>query len=143
MDRTHRIIGKIDRALRRDANRSGKSFINSKPHGYSCHWCGREMLVGDKMRHPTRDHVLPRSGPGKGVMRNVVWACYACNNLKGNMHPEFWKCVMRDIPEWWRLADMKGPRGVNLVEAMKDCGFSFNPMHNGQPYEEWWHNRTA
>jgi hypothetical protein len=107
--------------------------------GWPCHYCKQPMTGHCNLTIPTRDHVMPRAiKGGKGQCRNIVWACYACNSLKGDMHPNFWAVVMRDIPEWWRLAAMRGPRGVELVRAMQECGFNFDPKSNGQPHEPWW-----
>lgn len=98
----------------------------------ACHWCGRIGLG------TTVDHVMPRILGGSNARSNLVRCCYDCNQLKGGMHPKEWAIVMRDIPEWWRLAKMKGPRGTELAKAMRECGFDFSPASNGQPYEAWW-----
>lgn len=96
-----------------------------------CNWCGRT-------RYLTRDHVIPRSLGGSNGRSNIVMACEDCNSLKGDMKPEHWAVVMRDIPQWWRLASKRGPRGHQLYLAMVGCGFDFRPGSNGIPYEEWW-----
>ena len=103
----------------------------------SCFYCRRKMCDDDPYLRETRDHYMPRSQVG-GIENNTVYACFACNQVKGDMHPDFFKIVMRDIPEWWRLAEMRGPRGRRLVAAMIECGFVFDRHNNGEPYEEWW-----
>jgi hypothetical protein len=103
----------------------------------ACHYCRRIMRDDDEYLRETRDHYHPRSRGGQDH-GNIVLACYACNQVKGDMHPKLFGIVMRDIPEWWRLAQMKGPRGMNLIAAMKECGFDLDPQSNGQPYVEWW-----
>lgn len=50
-----------------------------------CHWCGRRL--NDKPRsgtRRTRDHLIPRSRGGKGLLNNVVTACAECNLKRGN-----------------------------------------------------------
>jgi len=103
----------------------------------SCYYCRRQMNTGDPHLQETKDHYHPKS---RVATRNnfLVSSCYACNQVKGDMHPNYFKIVMRDIPEWWRLAKMKGPRGRRLWVAMMECGFDPRSSSNGQPYEEWW-----
>lgn len=48
---------------------------------------------------PTRDHVYPKCLGG----RRRVWACEACNNIKGDMIPEAWKLFRINNPGWWKL----------------------------------------
>ena len=45
----------------------------------------------------TRDHVVPQSRGGVVV----VWACFTCNNLKGDMLPSEWQAFMDANPFWW------------------------------------------
>lgn len=101
-----------------------------------CHYCRRKMDDADPYLRETQDHYYPRCQGPRAF--NLVPACYACNQVKGDMHPNFFKIVMRDIPEWWRLAKMRGPRGRNLWAAMMQAGFDPHPESNGQSYEEWW-----
>lgn len=51
-----------------------------KRDGNKCQYCGsgRELTI---------DHVLPRSRNGKDTWENLVTACTACNNKKGNRTP--------------------------------------------------------
>jgi hypothetical protein len=84
----------------------------------------------------TRDHVVPRALGGSNRASNMAWACYECNQLKGDMSPDEWSFVTQAIPEWWRLARMRGPRGSRLVVAMAECGFDFKAAPG--PYERWW-----
>ncbi|MCS7081735.1 MAG: HNH endonuclease [Bacteroidetes bacterium] len=49
--------------------------------GFRCQYCGsRERL--------TVDHVVPKSKGGTDSWENLVTACTACNNRKGNRTPE-------------------------------------------------------
>ncbi len=51
--------------------------------GYRCQYCGKEFAPGLL----TLDHVIPVSQGGKTRWENVVAACKACNNKKGNRKP--------------------------------------------------------
>jgi hypothetical protein len=52
---------------------------------YTCQYCELKLKVEDV----TIDHVQPKSGYGKTRdPRNLVVACFKCNNLKDNMRPE-------------------------------------------------------
>lgn len=95
-------------------------FKKWKPRDLPCHYCNRIMVADDPLLTPTRDHVLPKAIGGRGRNRMVVWCCFACNNLKGDMHPDFWEAIITTVPEWWRLAERKGPRGINLWLAFRD-----------------------
>lgn len=58
---------------------------------YTCHYCNVKL-----MEHTaTVDHVIPRSHPNKALLKgkkdnlsNLVTACKACNQFKGNRIPE-------------------------------------------------------
>lgn len=54
--------------------------------GHLCLYCGDRFSTSDL----TRDHVLPLSRGGSDSWKNVVTACYRCNNQKGNKVPEEW-----------------------------------------------------
>lgn len=82
----------------------------------TCHWCRRSVL------RLTRDHVIPLSLGGKDKRRNIVMACQACNEVKGNMPPEDWEAVMAQVPCWWRIAKVKSPRGRHLIAALRLSG---------------------
>jgi hypothetical protein len=105
----------------------------------TCYWCFRVDGICGTL---TIEHVIPRSRGGSNRRENRVAACRACNELKGDMLPTEWAIVMRDIPQWWRLAAMRGPRGAQLSQAMREAGFDFNLASNGLPYEEWWNGRV-
>jgi hypothetical protein len=48
----------------------------------------------------TKDHVIPSSLGGT----KTVPACFACNQLKGDMPPEVWDKFMLRNPSWWMLS---------------------------------------
>ncbi len=49
---------------------------------YSCQYCGRGT------QPLTVDHIIPKQFGGKDTWENLVIACLACNNRKGNRTPE-------------------------------------------------------
>jgi len=51
---------------------------------YRCQYCGRRGTAFDL----TLDHILPKSRGGRTVADNLVTACRACNNRKGDRTPE-------------------------------------------------------
>ena len=73
--------------------------MSSDGKGETCWWCKRVLLAKTSRSAlaATRDHVIPRS---KGGSR-TVWACHACNGLKGDMLPAAWGLFMAQNPGWW------------------------------------------
>jgi 5-methylcytosine-specific restriction endonuclease McrA len=51
---------------------------------YRCQYCGRRGTAFDL----TLDHIMPKSRGGRTVADNLVTACQACNNRKGDRTPE-------------------------------------------------------
>ncbi len=49
---------------------------------HTCQYCGKNH------RPMTIDHIIPKSYGGKDSWENLVAACLACNNKKGNRTPE-------------------------------------------------------
>ncbi len=49
---------------------------------YICQYCGRSCK-----KHPTIDHIIPKSRGGKFSWDNVVTACIQCNQKKGSKLP--------------------------------------------------------
>ena len=68
--RQRRASSKRNRILARDGNR--------------CQYCGAKGTAFDL----TVDHILPLSRGGTTSPENLVAACYACNQRKGNRTPE-------------------------------------------------------
>lgn len=58
---------------------------------YACQYCGSHDDL-------TLDHVQPRSRGGKHGWDNVVTACRACNQRKGNRTPEEAAMPLRTLP---------------------------------------------
>ena len=76
--------------------------LSGNPKGKPCAYCHRTMRgLGDRtLLGATRDHVIPKSAGGT----KMIWACRACNNIKGNMMPDEWRRFMGANPKWWKLA---------------------------------------
>ncbi len=51
---------------------------------YTCQYC-RQPVGSAKL---TLDHIIPRSRGGANAWENLVAACFACNNAKGDRTPE-------------------------------------------------------
>jgi 5-methylcytosine-specific restriction endonuclease McrA len=51
---------------------------------FRCQYCGEKRPAHDL----TLDHIFPRSRGGENSPVNIVTACQACNNRKGNRTPE-------------------------------------------------------
>lgn len=70
------------------------------------------MRASDPHLRPTRDHVVPMSSLRRNAQKrwpgNIVWACFACNNLKGDMTLAAWYALMNQVPEWWAFAAKLG-----------------------------------
>lgn len=87
--------------------RKADKYLASLVYGSSvkrkecCFWCGRQMTKAGEMRSTslTIDHVMPRALGGGPT----VESCRACNEVKGDMHPNDWHKFMRENPEWWKL----------------------------------------
>lgn len=86
--------------------------------GLFCHWCNRPLVESEAASETaaTRDHLLPQCQGGTFK----VWACFSCNNLKGNMMPQYLKCIIAQEwavframnPEWWKTHPRKPGRRV-------------------------------
>jgi len=60
--------------------------------GHRCQYCGTTAAP------LTVDHIIPRSRGGKDSWDNLVAACIACNNRKGNRSPERAGMALRSVP---------------------------------------------
>lgn len=79
-----------------------KSARRPKMFGEPCTYCRRAM-TGTAMTDPlraTRDHYYPRS-KNKGLVGNIVYCCFFCNQVKGDRSPEEWQRFMKRNPEFW------------------------------------------
>lgn len=73
--------------------------------GFSCCYCGAKKAMKDL----NYDHVVPRIQGGKTVWRNIVTACYPCNDRKGGRTPEQAGMRLRRLPEQPKSLPMTGP----------------------------------
>ena len=87
--------------------------------GRPCFWCRRAMTRKGTVRNrsghlaglrPTRDHWVPKSAGGQ----RCVWACLACNAVRGDMTVDQWNRFRSQTPSWWTLFEGKGRRGKAL-----------------------------
>lgn len=80
------------------------------------------MAANDPLLMPTADHVHPRS---KGGQR-VVWACWICNNIKGDMLLPAWEAYMAANPRWWERKARANPpmTAAETVKWLRECGES-------------------
>lgn len=69
----------------------------TQQRGRACPYCQRPMRSNAPGQEPTRDHTVPQS---KGGL-HTIWACWTCNNVKGDMLPDEWTAFMLANPEWW------------------------------------------
>ena len=51
---------------------------------FTCQYCGKRKAADGL----TLDHIMPRAQSGHSTPENLVAACVACNNRKGNRTPE-------------------------------------------------------
>lgn len=69
-----------------------------------CFWCGQKTLEIEKADqhhplNPTLDHVIPRAaGGGKGE-ENIVLACKACNDVRGQYNISVYQSRERKLLE--------------------------------------------
>jgi 5-methylcytosine-specific restriction endonuclease McrA len=86
-----------------------------KRDGYRCRWCKREVREDVPHNHRQRatlDHLIPTSKGGKDMMENLVTACHACNNEKGDMMP--------DVFEWYLHMKALGHSRRELLHAIAE-----------------------
>jgi 5-methylcytosine-specific restriction endonuclease McrA len=64
--------------------------LRKKQKMYRCFYCDKIL----SSRKKTRDHVIPKSRNGSSARHNIVDACRDCNQLKGMLTLEEFRCVM-------------------------------------------------
>ncbi|HSM36885.1 MAG TPA: HNH endonuclease [Longimicrobiales bacterium] len=97
----------VPRRFRRQVT---NTFLFARDH-YCCQYCGRHRADLRGREFLTRDHVLPISRGGENTWANVVSACSACNNRKGNRTPREVGMTLRSEP--------REPNYVELVWAVR------------------------
>ena len=71
----------VRRRRQETAMKRARIYIRDK---YRCQYCGDHRHAQDL----TLDHIVPRAQGGESVPQNLVTACVACNQRKGNRTPE-------------------------------------------------------
>jgi hypothetical protein len=85
-----------------------------------CSYCARQMDPRGTLSllEWTDDHIIPawlRGRGGRPYGSPVVPCCWHCNQIKGEMPPEWWRMFMAMIPEWWRRPEYQRSRGTSAV----------------------------
>ncbi len=72
-----------------------KIILLSGRQNHRCYYCSNSMIYHDfttpgppPPNAMTRDHVIPKSYGGSGMIHNMVIACRQCNSLRGNIHAD-------------------------------------------------------
>ncbi|WP_295142773.1 HNH endonuclease [uncultured Reyranella sp.] len=79
--------------------------------GSRCPYCGEPMACS--LRHPSRDHIRPRSRGHALTADNQAVVCRTCNTDKGSLSLGRWLNRLR------RAAD---PRAGNVADFMRQTG---------------------
>ena len=85
-----------------------------------CSYCVRQMDPRGTLSllEWTDDHIIPawlRGRGGRPYGSPVVPCCWHCNQIKGEMPPEWWRMFMEMIPEWWERPEYRRSRGTSDV----------------------------
>jgi hypothetical protein len=77
-----------------DSDEKMKAELWNKTQGL-CFWCGQKTLDLNKRDtknplNPTLDHVIPKAAGGKKEEGNIVLACKACNDVRGQYNISVW-----------------------------------------------------
>jgi len=72
-------LGIYIKAPKREIPLTRKNIL--RRDGFRCQYCGTKDIP------LTTDHIVPRSQGGRDRWENLVCACVACNNKKGNRTP--------------------------------------------------------
>jgi 5-methylcytosine-specific restriction endonuclease McrA len=86
----------------------GKEF--RQKHKGKCFYCKRMVKVKHVKRNDplraTLDHVLPRLRGGKDSRKNIVLACFQCNQAKGTIGAEEFMRLMGPVSEGQRSTEV-------------------------------------
>lgn len=85
-----------------------------RQHDKPCYWCRRPMRGESAKWRPTRDHVIPRALGGT----IIKIACFACNQLNGDMPAPLWVIILEKFPDIHDRFDQPGPRGMQLFYTL-------------------------
>lgn len=102
----------------RDRRRKMRALIRAR--GAICEWCGWAVLPDADPLHGARatlDHIEPLFFGGANGKRNLVVACYSCNQTRGHMLADHWRRWLEGVGRAWaKLAPAARPR-VPVDEA--------------------------
>jgi CRISPR/Cas system Type II protein with McrA/HNH and RuvC-like nuclease domain len=93
---------------------------------WKCHYCKNTMIHGPSELRPTIDHVIPRSKGGTNNHKNLVAACYKCNQIKGGDLPSEYILntdqILKRLGDMAHVCDMLGEYGFmdGFVLAIKE-----------------------
>ena len=94
--------------------------------GWLCYYCRREMTKDRKARLPgstaTLDHKIPTARGGSGRRGNLVAACHACNNAKGDLTEVEFRVKLPQILEERRGRKKVKQKKFEASEAVKTVG---------------------
>ena len=83
---TKRKLQKKKKLARKKASVKHKNFLYEKQKG-RCYYCKRKCTRKQHVDNSfTIDHVKPLSLGGYNKLKNLVGACYRCNQLKGSLN---------------------------------------------------------
>lgn len=60
-----------------------------------CIYCNHSLILWDKYRKPTIEHIIPKSKGGTNHYDNLALACFKCNMYRGNIDLELFM-------DWYR-----------------------------------------
>lgn len=134
------------RVIKKGGRKRGKKRyppFTTDGRGAHCKWCERPLLASTAPSETaaTRDHVIPKAYGG--TFR--VWACVACNFIKGDLLPDVWALFMAGHPKWWRFYKQGlNAAGILRQEANRPISPPIEPpaqapsmsAHSPRPLEE-------
>lgn len=82
---------------------------------YTCQYCGAQNVP------LTIDHIIPKVRGGKDTWNNLVTACIACNNKKGNQELKEAGLTLRTKPN--------KPHKIHTLQR-----YAESPVHEWRPY---------
>ncbi|HEY8416138.1 MAG TPA: RRXRR domain-containing protein, partial [Thermaerobacter sp.] len=98
-------VGRFDLQKLRDPDIAGEAYQRGPRYGHDSTLAALVAAYGDRCAYCggpgplTIDHVLPRSRGGTNAWENLLPACWACNQAKGNRTPEEWGVRPRVKPK--------------------------------------------
>lgn len=66
--------------------KAAKKRTLAKEQGWRCRYCGKPLT----QQNATLDHVVPKCAGGTWANRNLVLACWHCNQKKASKLPHQW-----------------------------------------------------